>query len=397
MQDLTQKALNAKMVAPQELSIDLGQKWAQRSRSSSNSSTAPPEPSALKLIPAEKTSAMEAPAHEMVIDVHAQSWRSLWPLGRKAGSPGKATGPSAIPIRASALPSNAAAAVKNAEPTKPMRHARAEGPSAIPIRASAGPTDAADALSLKAAKPVAAVSSPAEALGAPAVPIRAAEVTEDAASAAAAADTIPEPGKLAQYASVEAHNAMTREALEVEAAVKEVRLPRAGSEMDEAHLRSSDEDNGTAGTDQDTPASRLTVMEHASAALIQSLATAWGSIHENGMYLEEHRVTRSTRESRSSLTDELPGSFQLVDTSSSIPEDLLQAADGTLASAQESERQSPIEQEALAQVVSLKANLAAIQVRPLHQRLLDTFVHLSRLVIWPGLFHIVLSMSQAGG
>ena len=105
MQDLAQKALNAKMVAPQELSIDLGQKWAQRSRSSSNSSTAPPEPSAFKLIPAEKTSAMEAPAHEMVIDVHAQSWRSLWPLGRKAGSPGKATGPSTIPIRASALPS----------------------------------------------------------------------------------------------------------------------------------------------------------------------------------------------------------------------------------------------------------------------------------------------------
>lgn len=383
MQDLTQKALNAKMVAPQELSIDLGQKWAQRSRSSSNSSTAPPEPSALKLIPAEKTNAMEAPAHEMVIDGHAQSWRSLWPLGRKAGSPGKATGPSAIPIRASALPSGATAAVKNAELTKPVRHARAEGPSSIPIRASAGPTDAADALSLKAAKPVAAVSSPVEALGAPAVSIRPAEVTEDvdAAAAAAAADTIPEPGKLAQYASVEAHTAMTREALEAEAAVKELQLPRAGSEMDEAHLRSFDEDNGAAGTDQDTPASRLTVVEHASAASIQSLATAWGSIHENSMYLEEHRVTRSTRESRSSLTDELPGSFQLVDTASSIPEDLLQAADGTLASAQESERQSPIEQEALAQVVSLKANLAAIQVRPLHQRLLDTFVHLSKLVI----------------
>ena len=163
--------------------------------------------------------------------------------------------------------------------------------------------------------------------------------------------------------------------------MKEVQLPRAGSEMDEAHLRSSDEDSGAAGTDQDTPASRLTVVEYASAASIQSLATAWGSIHENGMYLEEHRVTCSTRESRSSLTDELPGSFQLVDTASSIPEDLVQAADGTLASAQESERRSPIEQEALAQVVSLKANLAAIQVRPLHQTLFDTFVHLSRLVI----------------
>ena len=378
VQDLTQKALNAKMVAPQKLSIDLSQKWEQRSRSSSNSSNVLSVPSASKLIPAEN--AMEAPAHKMVIAVHAQSWRALWPLGRKAGSPGKATGPSSIPIRAGGLPSNAAAAVKNAEPAKPVSHARAEGSSTILISASAGPTDAADALSFKEAKPVMAVSSPAEAFGAPAVPIRAAEVTKDAA-AAAAAYTIPKPGKPAQYASVEAHTATTHEAIEAEAAVKEVQVPRTGSEADEAHPSSSEEAISIAGMDRESVASRLTIGEHASAASIQSLATAWGSIHENGVYLEEHRVIRSTRESRSSLTDELPGSFQLVDTASCIPEDLVQAADGMLAGVQESGRRIPIEQEALAQVASLKANLAAIQVRPPYQILFDTFIRLSRLVI----------------
>ena len=49
------------------------------------------------------------------------------------------------------------------------------------------------------------------------------------------------------------------------------------------------------------------------------MPATYGSLHENATYLEERRRTRSTRGSRSNLADELPGSFQLVDTASSPP------------------------------------------------------------------------------
>ena len=62
------------------------------------------------------------------------------------------------------------------------------------------------------------------------------------------------------------------------------------------------------------------VMLHASDA-----PAAWGSLHENAMYLEERRTTRSTRGSHGSLVDELPDDFQVVDTAPGIfrqlPED----------------------------------------------------------------------------
>lgn len=41
---------------------------------------------------------------------------------------------------------------------------------------------------------------------------------------------------------------------------------------------------------------------------------AWGSLHENAMYVEEHRMTPSTRESCDSLTEPLPDNFQTMDT-----------------------------------------------------------------------------------
>ena len=45
---------------------------------------------------------------------------------------------------------------------------------------------------------------------------------------------------------------------------------------------------------------------------------SWGSLHENAVYLEERRTTRSTRDWRASLADELPDDFQVVDTASGV-------------------------------------------------------------------------------
>ena len=52
-------------------------------------------------------------------------------------------------------------------------------------------------------------------------------------------------------------------------------------------------------------------------------ALPWSGIHENAVYLERRRSTRATQDSRSSsLAEELPGAFRLVDTASARPEDL---------------------------------------------------------------------------
>ena len=53
-------------------------------------------------------------------------------------------------------------------------------------------------------------------------------------------------------------------------------------------------------------------------------ALPWSGIHENAAYLERRRSTRATQDSRSSsLAEELPGAFRLVDTASARPEDLV--------------------------------------------------------------------------
>ena len=53
-------------------------------------------------------------------------------------------------------------------------------------------------------------------------------------------------------------------------------------------------------------------------------ALPWSGIHENAAYLERRRSTRATQDSHSSsLAEELPGAFRLVDTASARPEDLV--------------------------------------------------------------------------
>ena len=52
-------------------------------------------------------------------------------------------------------------------------------------------------------------------------------------------------------------------------------------------------------------------------------ALPWSGIHENAVHLERRRSTRATQDSRSSsLAEELPGAFKLIDTASARPEDL---------------------------------------------------------------------------
>ena len=52
-------------------------------------------------------------------------------------------------------------------------------------------------------------------------------------------------------------------------------------------------------------------------------ALPWSGIHENAAYLERRRSTRVTHDSRSSsMAEELPGAFRLVDTASARPEDI---------------------------------------------------------------------------
>ena len=90
LQELARKALNAKMVEPQKLSINLAQRWARQ-----ESTTPAPKPRApaRDYIPAEQAAApLQSPAnlgHGTVMDVH-QTWRALWPLGRKAVAPATA-------------------------------------------------------------------------------------------------------------------------------------------------------------------------------------------------------------------------------------------------------------------------------------------------------------------
>ena len=113
-QDLAKKALNAKMVDPQKLTIDLSRRWEERAA-----------PLLLKqqlpdFCQASAESAVSVGSPNLdTVSVH-QTWRALLSLGRKAEKP--QSNPMALPIHATAVSMPGMelldSAIESAEPIK---------------------------------------------------------------------------------------------------------------------------------------------------------------------------------------------------------------------------------------------------------------------------------------
>ena len=179
--------MNAKMVEPQKLSINLAQRWARQ-----ESTTPAPKPRApaRDYIPAKQAAApLQSPAnlgHGTVMDLH-QTWRALWPLGRKSVAPANAASlanarqTSAAAMIASAASADALNAVTATETTLQAERAGAGlafsrsaetsdamGASAIAINASAASADALNAVPSPGAHGHPRKASPTIAYGGPA-------------------------------------------------------------------------------------------------------------------------------------------------------------------------------------------------------------------------------------
>ena len=113
MQELARKALTAKMVEPQRLSIDLNQRWAQ---SSVSLAPQPQPPATGPNVAAQTETPLLSPASAAidVTEIH-QAIRAIGPFSVQASSPASNTGAAAIATTTSTVSGDAAAAAHVSE------------------------------------------------------------------------------------------------------------------------------------------------------------------------------------------------------------------------------------------------------------------------------------------